>query len=164
MSKLLLSSLDKLSLIDIVSVFYNRPDKSFYEIAIKDDPQELPYYRQLLLQDEKLKKVQACVSLEETALKDFKEKKIKTYVFEELITYQFFRVEDTIYSLEEFIPSYSRFFEDLEYLPKLSVTFFDDVPESYQFTTDFIIFQPQKDKIDILKFQKIFQQFTTSEV
>jgi len=158
MYNLVLSSLNKLSLIDIVTVFYARPDKAIYEISVLDDPQELPYYRQMLLEDQKLKKIRAVLSLEEQALEDFNDKKIKSYIFEELITYQFFRVENTLYSLEEGIPGFSTFFDDIQQLPTYSITLIDDLPETTAFKTDFVIFKPQQDKIDIIKFQKLFQQ------
>lgn len=155
--KLVLSTLDKFSFIDIYTVFMAFPSKSYYEINYREDQGELPYYRKELIKHKSLKKIPSILSLEEVFLKEFNSDIMRDYLYEELITYDYFRIENRVFQLlDEEIPPFKSFFNEYESLPEFSCEIINEEQlEHYpQNGIDFVIFQPVKDKIGIIPYQK----------
>lgn len=156
--KLVMTDLNRYSFVDVLKIFTSSPEKCLYEINTKEEPGELPYYRHALKTRKELKKTKAILSFEDVFLKEFNEGKMRTYLFEELTTYQFFRVGDDVFSLEEGCPPYKEFFEKYTTLPKFSSEIINELDPNFKPSTDFVIFKPQKDLYDIVVFEKLVQK------
>lgn len=158
-SKLVLSTLNKFSFSDIITIFDNAPKKALYEINLQQDVGEVLYYRKQILSTPNLKKIKAILSLEDVFLEEFNNNSMRDYIYEQLINYNYFRINNKIYSCKEgyIFPPLKTFFNHIDNFDCFSCKLITASSIDENYNTDFTIFSAEKDIIDIIPFKKLFR-------
>lgn len=141
----IVSSLTHFALNDVLHLLIKNPDL-MYEIDTLFDQDDSVYYLDEIKSHSSISK--NVLNFTGDFLKEFKEGKIRDYIYDLLLTFNYFRIENKLYETEYMIKDYYSFFNNiksLKYIEVVEVNSFDDKPES----EIYIFKNPVNDLIDI---------------
>lgn len=145
MTNYIISSLTKFALNDVIFLMTNYPSL-MYEIELKNNPDEFNEYLEIIKQH-KIKN-KSVLNFTEDFLDEFKEQKIRDYIFDFLFFFDYFRIGEKLYEVGSDFKSYSTFFkivENTKYKICQEVNNFENLEEC-----DYTIFKnPEKELFDI---------------
>jgi len=146
-----LSNLDSFAFVDVIKLLKKNSAKFTAEFVFKQEVNDSIYYFTRLKKE--FKKHSFMITLEDVFLEEFKAGVIRDYVFEKIIEFQLFRVEDHVYNISELVRTISDFQEDINNqvpykarVQKVSDPIVEDV--------DYLILQGSGDPMEILNLVK----------
>lgn len=146
-----LSNIYSFAFVDVSKILKKNPSTFTAEFVFSLDENDSIYYFSRLKKE--LKKHSFMINLDSIFLDEFKEGKIRDYVFEKILEFQLFRVENKVYSIPEEVRSLSDFFDSIrDQTPKTArvQSLTDPIIEN----VDFIILQGSGDPLEILNLAK----------
>ena len=146
-----LSNLDSFAFVDVVKLLKKNSAKFTAEFVFKQEADDSIYYFTRLKKE--FKKHSFMITLEDVFLEEFKSGIIRDYLFEKILEFKLFRIEDHIYTISELVHSVADFQEDLNNqvpykarIQKLSDPLIEDI--------DYLILQGSGDPLEILNLTK----------
>lgn len=146
-----LSNLDSFAFVDVVKLLKKNPSTFTAEFVLKQEVDDSIYYFTRLKKE--FKKQSFIIALEDLFLQEFKEEFIRDYVFEKIIEFQLFRIENQIFTVSELVRTIPDFFEDLRnQVPQKARV--QAITDPLVEDIDFIILRGSGDPTEILNLAK----------
>ncbi len=143
----IISSLTKFASNDIIFLLKNYSNL-FFEIDLKKEPDDLSNYLEIIKHH--CPKSKSVLNFLDVFLSEFKEDKIRDYIFDYVFFFDYIRVEDKIYEVTSDLKNYSTFFKILKNsksYSSLELKDFENCPENY----DYYIFKEPENELFSIK-------------